>query len=89
MICEDHEFNCIELPLLANGLAAHNDHKCVSCFMRPIIGACFVCADCDHFSLCQNCFFTDKSSDLTSIKVRGHQNKPHRIEMIVEPRMEI
>ena len=89
MICPDHEFDCIELPLLANGLTAHNDYKCVSCFMRPIIGVCFVCADCDRFSLCQNCFFTDKASDLDIIKVRGHQNKTHRIEMIVEPRMEI
>lgn len=50
--CEDHSFHCIELPLLANGLSAHNDYKCVSCYMRPIIGACFICADCIHFSMC-------------------------------------
>jgi mRNA (2'-O-methyladenosine-N6-)-methyltransferase len=50
--CESHDFQCIELPLLANGLAAHNDYKCVGCYMRPIIGACFICADCNHFSLC-------------------------------------
>lgn len=56
--CESHDFECIELPLLANGLAAHNDYKCVNCYMRPIIGACFVCADCPHFSMCQNCYFT-------------------------------
>ena len=56
--CEDHSFVCIELPLLANGLSAHNDYKCISCYMRPIIGACFICADCIHYSMCQNCYFT-------------------------------
>lgn len=86
--CEDHVFECIELPLLANGLAAHNDYKCVSCYMRPIIGACFVCADCPHFSMCQNCYFT-RSSEAESFKVRGHNIQTHQIEMIVEPRQQI
>ena len=47
--CATHDFDCIEVPILANGLAAHNEYKCVSCYMRPIIGGCFVCADCNHF----------------------------------------
>ena len=70
------------MPLLADGLAAHNQYKCVSCYMRPIIGACFICADCNHFSLCQNCYFT---RPYHTLKVRGHSDK-HRIELIVEPR---
>lgn len=86
--CEDHEFECIEIPILANGLAAHNDYKCVSCYMRPIIGACFICADCNHFSICQNCYFT-RSSDLEKLNVRGHNHQTHRIELIVEPRQQI
>lgn len=84
IFCEDHHFCCIELPLLANGLSAHNDYKCVSCYMRPIIGACFICADCIHFSMCQNCYFT-RQDDQTKLKIRGH-NSTHRIELIVEPR---
>lgn len=52
IICREHDFMCIELPLIADGLAAHSQYKCVSCYMRPIIGACFVCAECNHFSLC-------------------------------------
>jgi len=76
----------IELPLLANGLSAHNDYKCVSCYMRPIIGGCFVCADCVHFSMCQNCYFTRSVEE--QAKVRGH-NASHRIELIVEPRQQI
>lgn len=82
---ENCEFDCIEIPILANGLAAHNDYKCVSCYMRPIIGACFICADCNHFSICQNCYFT-RSSDLEKLNVRGHNHLTHRIELIVEPR---
>ena len=53
--------------------------------MRPIIGACFLCADCSHFALCQNCYFTRPFSLL---KVRGHSEK-HRIEMMVEPRASV
>lgn len=83
MLCEGHDFECVELPLLADGLAAHNQYKCVSCYMKPIIGACFVCADCPHFSLCQNCYFT---TPYQSLKVRGHQSDTHKIEVIVEPR---
>ena len=52
IVCELHNYECIELPQLANGLAAHNDYKCGNCYMRPIIGACFICADCPHFSMC-------------------------------------
>ena len=85
IFCENHQYDCIELPLLANGLAAHNDHKCVHCYMRPIIGTCFICADCTHYSMCQNCFFTI-SKDNSKLRVRGHNNETHRIEMIVEPR---
>ena len=86
--CEDHDFDCIELPLLANGLAAHNDYKCVYCYMRPIIGACFICADCPHFSICQNCYFT-RSHDSDKMKIRGHNPQTHHIELIVEPRQHI
>ena len=53
--------------------------------MRPIIGACFVCADCNHFSLCQNCYF---SRPYNNLKVRGHTDK-HKIELIVEPRTNV
>jgi hypothetical protein len=84
--CANHDFECIEVPILANGLAAHNEYKCVSCYMRPIIGGCFVCADCNHFSLCQNCYFTRSFHNL---KVRGHNHETHRIELIVEPRRQI
>lgn len=56
--------------------------------MRPIIGACFICADCPHFSMCQNCYFTI-SKDSDKLKVRGHNNETHRIELIVEPREQI
>eukprot|EP00347_Sterkiella_histriomuscorum_P007522 403348598 len=85
IICREHDFMCIELPLIADGLAAHNQYKCVSCYMRPIIGACFVCADCNHFSLCQNCYFTRPFQNL---KVRGHTPN-HHIELIVEPRQTV
>lgn len=54
--------------------------------MKPIIGACFVCADCPHFSLCQNCYFT---TPFQTIKVRGHSAEKHRIEVIVEPRQTV
>jgi hypothetical protein len=54
--------------------------------MKPIIGACFVCADCPHFSLCQNCYFT---TPYQSLKVRGHNSEKHRIEVIVEPRQTV
>ena len=84
--CSDHDFECIEVPILANGLAAHNEYKCVSCYMRPIIGGCFICADCNHFSLCQNCYFT---RNFQNLKVRGHNHETHRIELIVEPRRQI
>lgn len=53
--------------------------------MRPIIGACFVCADCNHFSLCQNCYFT---RPYHTLKVRGHTDK-HKVELIVEPRQTV
>ena len=56
--------------------------------MRPIIGACFICADCSHFSLCQNCYFT-RSQEFDKIKARGHDHETHRIELIVEPRQKI
>ena len=80
--CHEHAFECVELPLLADGLAAHSAYKCVSCYMKPIIGACFLCADCPHFSLCQNCYFT---TPYHLLKVRGHAPE-HRIEVAVEPR---
>lgn len=86
IICEEHGFECVELPLLADGLAAHNQYKCVGCYMKPIIGACFVCADCPHFSLCQNCYFT---TPFQTLKVRGHSSEKHRIEVIVEPRQTV
>jgi len=66
-------------------LAAHNEFNCVKCYMRPIIGACFVCSECSHFSLCQNCYFNSYSSQL---KVRGH-NEKHKVELIVEPRQQV
>lgn len=64
-------------------MATHPDKKCVICYMSPIVGALFVCGDCQHLSMCQNCFFT---SDLDKIKVRGHNPGTHQIEVIVEPR---
>ena len=45
--CRGHEFKLFELQELANGLVFHYDQKCVACYMKPIIGTCFVCADCD------------------------------------------
>ena len=56
--------------------------------MRPIIGACFVCADCNHFSMCQNCYFT-RELDTEKLKVRGHNHLTHHIELIVEPREQL
>ena len=53
--------------------------------MKPIIGACFVCSECPHFSLCQNCYFT---TPYQSLKVRGH-NPSHKVEVIVEPRQTV
>ncbi len=50
--------------------------------MKPIIGACFHCADCSNFSLCQNCYFT---TPYQLLKVRGHVPE-HRLEVSVEPR---
>jgi len=79
--CKIHDFEVIELPVLAAGLAAHHDYKCVICYQKPIIGACFLCAECPNFSMCQNCYFTKGPTT----KVRGHQYT-HRIEIMVEPR---
>lgn len=77
----NHEWIAYEQPKLAAGLPAHLDSKCNACFQKPIIGVCFKCSECTHFSLCQNCFFIKDSIAFKNL--RGHKSD-HNFEMFIE-----
>lgn len=78
--CAAHAFQPIELPVVGHGLPVHVGKRCIWCLQKPILGPCFICADCTHLVLCQNCFF-NASEDY--IKVKGHEAS-HRIEMMTQ-----
>jgi N6-adenosine-specific RNA methylase IME4 len=77
--CSAHAFEAVEKPLEGHGLPVHHGKRCVSCYQKPILGPCFLCADCNHLVLCQNCFFNCSFKEFDQIK--GHDSK-HRLEMI-------
>lgn len=59
----EHDFKCVEIPELANGLSTHNDYRCKFCYQKPIIGPCFECIDCKNYTVCQNCYFNSSFVD--------------------------
>lgn len=82
--CYSHIFQAVEIPQAGNGLPVHENKRCVLCYQKPILGPCFLCANCNHFVLCnfyigQTCFFSGNSKGIE--KIKGHEPK-HKIEMI-------
>jgi len=80
--CFSHVFQSHEVPPKGHGMPVHYDRRCVWCLQKPVLGPCFICADCTHFVLCQNCFFNSSLKDFDSI--RGHDSK-HRLEISTRP----
>lgn len=77
--CFAHIFQAHEQPQAGHGLPVHHGKRCVSCYQKPILGLCFICADCAHLVLCQTCFFNCSFREFDQIK--GHDSK-HKIEII-------
>ena len=77
-LCFEHCFEAYEKPCLGKKLPTHLKRKCISCSQKPIIGPCFICADCSSLVLCQNCFFSFRFRDFEAVE--GHNSK-HRIEV--------
>ena len=77
--CFAHTFEAHEQPQAGFGLPVQEGKRCVSCYQKPILGPCFICADCNHLVLCQNCYFNCSLKEFE--KIKGHDSK-HKIEMI-------
>ena len=54
--CYSHIFQAVEIPQAGFGLPVHENKRCVSCFQKPILGPCFLCANCNHLVLCKNLY---------------------------------
>lgn len=50
--CFSHIFQAVEIPQAGFGLPVHENKRCASCFQKPILGPCFLCASCSHLVLC-------------------------------------
>lgn len=77
-----HNFVAVEIPILASGMPAHLDKKCVSCFQKPILGVCFSCSGCPNLNLCQQCYFNKPLEEIK--KNRGHKTH-HNFNILTEP----
>lgn len=81
----NHQFECIELPPLANGLNIQSDIRCKICYQKPIIGPCFKCTQCKGYNLCQNCFFNSNFID----EKHGSINSEHHLIIMTHNRQDI
>ena len=78
----NHRFVVEEMQKLSLGFQTHLGEKCASCYQKPIIGVCYKCSSCSNLSLCQKCFFKDKTLE---VKNRKSHKPDHNWEFFIRP----
>lgn len=54
------EYEAEEYPKYGGDEPVHFRISCAGCFVLPIVGELFECAECENMRLCRKCFFLEK-----------------------------